>query len=82
MENILIEERKNITINGANKVVSSTTNQAVVEVSNSNLVICGNNIEVTKLDLENKTVEFAGEIVSIKFAKKTEKASLIKRLFK
>lgn len=82
MENILIEDRKKILIKGATKVISSTNNQAIVEIENSNLAIYGNNIEVTKLDLENKEVIFSGEISGIKYNKKAEKSGIIKRIFK
>lgn len=82
METICIEERKKISLIGATRVVSSTNTQAVVEVGDSNVVITGTNIEVTKLDLENKTVNFTGSISSIKYAHKTEKTNLIKRIFK
>lgn len=82
MENIYLEDRKKLVIKGASKVVSSTTTQAVIEVENSNLVVSGLNIEVTKLDLENKEVIFSGEFSSIKYLKKAEKVGLIKRLFK
>ena len=82
MENILIEERKKITINGATRVISSSSTQAIIEVNNSNLLICGDNIEVTKLDLENNIVEFSGDINSLKYTKRPEKRSLIKRIFK
>lgn len=82
MESISIEDRKKITLMGATKVVSSTNSQAVVEVGGSNIVISGNNIEVTKLDLENKEVMFSGEIVGVKYIHKTEKTNIIKRLFK
>lgn len=82
MENICIEDRKKISIKGATKVISSTTTQAVIEVENCNLVIGGTNIEVTKLDLENKEVIFSGEFSTLKYLKKTEKVGLIKRLFK
>lgn len=82
MESICIEDRKKISLTGATKVISSTNTQAVVEVGNSNVVITGTNIEVTKLDLENKEVMFAGEITGIKYNQKTEKTNIIKRLFK
>ncbi len=82
METIEINDRKNIKITNATKVVSSTSTQAVVEVSDSNIVITGNNIEVTKLDLDNKEVQFKGEISAIKYSHKAEKVNLIKRLFK
>ena len=82
METITIEDRKKIVIIGAMKVLSSTNNQAVVEVEDSTLVISGQSIEVTKLNLEEKQVIFAGEIDSVKYTKKAEKVGLLKRLFK
>lgn len=82
METISIEERKKINIAGATKVISSTTTQAIVEVSDSTIVISGVNIEVTKLDLENKEVQFSGEVSGLKYLKKNEKTNVFKRLFK
>lgn len=82
MEAISIEDRKKLTIHGATKVISSTNTQAVVEVSDSNVVISGSDIEVTKLDLDNKEVMFSGKISAIKYAQKNEKTNIIKRLFK
>lgn len=82
METILIEDRKKIAIKGATKVVSSTDTQAVVEVGGGNVLISGTNIEVTKLDLENKEVSFSGTINGIKYTQKAEKTNLLKRLFK
>ena len=82
METIALEDRKKLTVKGATKIFSSTSTQAVVEVDNCNIVIGGTNIEVTRLDLDNKEVVFAGEITQIKYCKKTEKVGLLKRLFK
>lgn len=82
MENINIEDRKKICLIGANKVVSSTSNQAIVEINGSNLTITGSDIEVIKLNLENKEIVFSGNISGLKFSKKTEKTGLLKRIFK
>ena len=82
MENICIEDRKKLTIVGATRVVSATDTQAVVEIGGSNVIITGTNLEVTKLDLDNKEVCFSGMINGIKYAQKAEKGNLIKRLFK
>ena len=82
MESINIEDRKKITLIGATKVNTCTNTQAVVEIGDTNVVISGNNIEVTKLNLDNKEVIFAGNIVAVKYMQKTEKVGLIKRLFK
>lgn len=82
METILIEDRKSITIKGAEKVVCSTNTQAIVEISGTNLIISGKDIELKKLDIENKEVVFIGEFCEIKFSNKTEKTPIFKRLFK
>lgn len=82
METLCIEDRKKLILTGATKVISSTNTQAVVEIGDTNIVISGTNIEVTKLDLDNKTVTFSGNINSVKYTAKTEKTSLLKRMFK
>ncbi len=82
MESLSLEDRKKLTLTGATKMISSTNTQAVVEVGDNNVVISGTNIEMTKLNLENKEVVFTGNIVSIRYALKTEKTPLFKRLFK
>ena len=82
MESLQLEDRKKLSITGATKVISSTSTQAVVEVGDSTVVISGSNIEVVKLDLDNKQVNFSGNITAIKYASKTEKTPILKRLFK
>lgn len=82
MERIIIDDRKSIIINGATKVISTTQTQAIVEIEDTNLLVSGTNIEVIKLDLNNKEVEFAGNINSVKYLSKTEKTPLLKRIFK
>ncbi len=82
METICIEDRKKLTIKGATKVISSTDSQAVVEIGGTNVVVTGSNIEVTKLDLDNKEVCFSGNINGLKYTQKADKTPLYKRLFK
>ena len=82
MESICIEDRKKLTLIGATKVISSTNTQAVVEVGGCNVVITGSDIEVVKLNLENKEVVFSGTINSLKYTQKAEKTNVFKRLFK
>lgn len=82
MENITIENRGLITITGATKMISSTETQSVVEVGDCNIVISGQNLEITKLDLDNKEVNIKGIINSLKYSQKIEKNNLFKRLFK
>ncbi len=79
---ISIENQNNININGATKVVSSTQNQAVVESEETSIIISGSDLEVKKLDLDNKEVSFSGKITNIKFSGNSQKLPLLKRIFK
>lgn len=79
---ISIENRNQISIKGATKVSSSTQAQAVVEVGDCVIIITGTDLEVKKLDLDNKEVSFAGKITNLKFTSRGEKQSLMKRIFK
>ena len=79
---ITIENQNNISINGATKVSSSTASQAVVEASETTIIISGSELEVKKLDLDNKEVSFAGKITNLRFTGKSEKQPFLKRIFK
>ena len=82
MQSILLEDKTKLTVKGATKILSSTSNQAIIQLHEQNLIVLGQNIEITKLNLENKEVCFSGNVVSIKFSQKAEKKGLIKRIFK
>ena len=81
-ELITIENQNNIKLQGATRVISSTQTQACVEAGDSTILITGNDLEVKKLDLDNKSVEFSGKISTLKFTTKAEKVPLMKRIFK
>lgn len=82
MELITIENRAEITLKGATKMISSTETQSIVEVGDCNIIITGQKLEITKLDLENKEVNIKGIINSLKYSQKTEKTNIFKRIFK
>ena len=82
MQSVFLEDKTKLTIKGATKIVSSTNNQAIISLEEQNLTITGQNIEITKLNLEEKEVCFSGEINSIKYSAKNSKNNLIKRFFK
>lgn len=81
-EKIVLDNRKVLSILGATRVVSSTSTQAVVEVLDTNILIQGSELEVVKLNLDEKEVEFSGNITSFKYLAKKEKISFFKRIFK
>ena len=81
-DKVIIDSRKLITIFGATKVISSTLTQAVVEINDATMIISGSNMEVVKLNLDDKEVEFSGEIKEVKYSHKQEKTSFMKRISK
>lgn len=77
---IICENRNNICITGVEKADNASPTQFSCVVMGRNLEICGKELTVKKLDVNEGIVELAGEIDEIKYAH--EKKSLIKRLFK
>ena len=72
-----------IQIIGATKVVSSSSNQAVIEMGEKCVVLTGEKIEVKKLNLEEGEVCLEGELANIKFTLSSgKKGSFLKRIFK
>ena len=81
-EYINIDNQKLLNIKGVEKIISSTPNQSIIQSNLSYIQIHGNNLEVKKLDVENKEAIIEGDIYNIKFNKQAEKKSLWKRLFR
>ena len=81
-EKVTILDRKEIEILGATRVIASTAKEAVIEIEGGIITVSGNNLEVTKLDLDNREVKFSGQINNVKFSDKREKVGLLKRIFK
>ena len=81
-EKVTIINRNEIEVQGATRVIASTAKESVVEIEGGVMTITGANLEVTKLDLDNKEVKFSGIISNVKFSERREKVGLIKRIFK
>lgn len=82
-ECLTIENYEKVELQGATKVVSATSNQAVIETTAKTIVLSGANLEITKLDLDNHLVCLSGTISSLKFSLSSgQKPSLLKRIFK
>lgn len=82
MQEILLSDQKKLNMKGVEKIISSTPTQSVVQTNTSKVIVSGNNLEVKKLDIENKEAIIEGEISNLKFLVKTEKKSLLRRIFK
>ena len=74
-------DRKHLTITGVEKVVSVKPDLVQLKSSAGDIVISGQNIEVTKLDLEQHTLSLNGKFDSIKYSN-VDKTPLLKKIFK
>lgn len=74
-------DRKFLTITGVEKVVSVKPDLLQVKTSAGDMVVNGQNIEVTKLDLEQHTINLSGKFDTIKYSE-NNKTPLLKKIFK
>lgn len=83
MSNFIHLEGDCLHIKGATKIISSTQTQAVVETSESGIIITGTEIEVKKLNLDEQEVIIGGKFTNLKLGSlNTKKTPLLKRIFK
>ena len=78
---VLLQNRKNLTMTGVTRVDSTNETGICVMIGNTPLEILGNNIHVSRLDIEKGVVELDGEVHTIKYDQKS-KGNFVKRLFK
>lgn len=78
---LTLTNRKNLTITGVDKVVSVKPELLQLKSTAGDIAISGQNIEVTKLDVEQHTITLTGKFDNIKYFENT-KTPLLKKIFK
>ncbi len=78
---LTLVDRKHLTITGVDKVVSVKPDLLQLKSSNGDIVFTGQNMEVTKLDLDQHTITLNGKFDSIKYLD-NNKTPLLKKIFK
>lgn len=78
---LTLTNRKNLTITGVDKVVSVKPELLQLKSTDGDIAISGQNIEVTKLDVEQHTITLTGKFDNIKYFENT-KTPLLKKIFK
>lgn len=73
--------RNHLTITGVDKVVSVKPDLVQLKSNNGDISITGQNIEVTKLDLDEHSLMLNGKFDGIKYLENT-KTPLLKKIFK
>ncbi len=83
---ITLENRKNLTLTGVEKVYEASENKVQVCVAGSNLAILGSDLSITKIDVGNGTLNLVGNVDGLKFmgenSKNIGKGNFLKRIFK
>ncbi len=78
---LTLVDRKHLTLTGVEKVVSVKPDLLQVQSSAGDIVVTGQNIEVTKLDLEQHTLSLNGKFDTVKYLE-NNKTPLLKKIFK
>lgn len=85
--NILLENRKKISINGVFEVLSFDEECVVLNTVLKKLEIVGNNLKISKLDLKNGEVSIMGNINECKYlddkkakGEKKNKLNIVKKM--
>lgn len=80
--NITLFNRSKITLTGVTKVISISPTAISVEAYGSGLLIFGNDMLVTKLDVESGSIEATGLFDAIKYTTSKTKGGFLKRILK
>ena len=78
---LTLTNRNNLTITGVEKMISVKPDLVQLKSTSGDIVINGQNIEVTKLDLEQYLLSLNGKFDSIKYLE-NNKTPLLKKIFK
>lgn len=80
---IILTNRKELSLNGVQKVNSATENVVNLKCNQTDLIIQGSDLHIKKLDIEQRFVEIEGQVDSMKYTKgSSKKNGFIKRIFK
>jgi sporulation protein YabP len=85
---IKIEERENIYVTGVNEVISFDDETIIADTQLGNLVIRGNDLHISKLNLDTSELEVSGNICELKYdqqdktSKNKSSSSFWEKIFK
>ncbi len=79
---ITLTNRAKLTLSGVEKVYETNESKVQLKVSGSNLVIAGEKLNISRLDVESGVVQIDGLINELKFQVGDNKGGLFKKIFK
>lgn len=82
LQHLTLDNRENLTITGANDVLSFSDNAIELDTNMGLLLIKGENLRIVSISTEGKTAEICGRISELEYKKPRDNKSIIKSLFK
>ena len=85
IQNLVLENRKKLSISGVNDVLSFDDQVVIVETELGLLTIKGENLKINKLSIDTSEVIVEGDIHYLSYSeneKENEKGSLLGKIFK
>lgn len=73
---------KGFTISGVSNIVHSGDKEIVAVVAGNTMTICGEGLNILRLDVESGEAEVSGSLYSLKYSKGVSGASFLKKLLK
>jgi sporulation protein YabP len=82
-QNLILENRERLSISGVIDVESFNDESVVVDTELGLLLICGEDLHISKLNLENSELSIEGDIRSCEYSDRdTRKGGFLARMFR
>ncbi|MFW6034697.1 MAG: sporulation protein YabP [Halothermotrichaceae bacterium] len=82
IHNLSLNNRKDMSMDGVKEVVSFDENKIILQTTQGNLYIKGDDLNIQKLNLENSNIKISGHITLLEYTDKIDKKGILNRLFK
>ena len=79
---ITIFDRQQIVISGVEKIYEASETKMLMRVAGSNMMMLGQQLNISKLDVDAGMLEVGGRVDELKYTDIKEKTNLIKKIFK
>ena len=81
-QNIIVEDRENMTVTGVEQVESFIENTIVLTTIKGGMIIKGEDLNISKLNLDDGNVKIQGKINGINYSNKETPKNIMGKLFK
>ncbi len=80
--NLTLEGRKHLTVSGVEEVVSFDEREITMRTGDGDLIVCGEEMSISKLSVDNGDVHVHGRISELRYEDAAPERSLWARLFR